>query len=75
MDYTKSASGHVMLNLCFCSQWDLDDTQWILVRPGCETSMHYFSCLGGPGVLSIKSTPRHVTPNLCSCIWWDLWVT
>jgi hypothetical protein len=28
----------------------------------------YFSCLGGPGVNSIKSVKGHVTPNLRFCI-------
>jgi hypothetical protein len=27
--------------------------------------MHYFSCSGGPGGVSIKSAPEHITPNLC----------
>jgi hypothetical protein len=31
----------VFLHLC-----DLEVTLWVLVRPGRETSMHYFSCLG-----------------------------
>jgi hypothetical protein len=35
------------------------------VRPGCETSMHYFSCLGGTSMDSRKNLPRHITPNLC----------
>jgi hypothetical protein len=30
-----------------------------------ETSMHYFSCSGGPGVVSIKGLPGHVMLNLC----------
>jgi hypothetical protein len=37
----------------------------IPVHPGRETSIHYFSCSGGPGAISIKSVPGHVTPNLC----------
>jgi hypothetical protein len=37
--------------------------------------MHYFSCSGGPGTVSIKSAPGHITPNMCFCILWDLWVT
>jgi hypothetical protein len=28
------------------------------VRPGRETSMHYFSCSGGPGAFSIKNNAR-----------------
>jgi hypothetical protein len=28
-------------------------------------SMHYYSCLGGPSAVSIKSALGHVTPNLC----------
>jgi hypothetical protein len=28
-------------------------------------STHYFSCSGGPGVVSVKSALGHVTPNLC----------
>jgi hypothetical protein len=35
------------------------------VHLGREISTHYFSFLGGPGVVSLKSTPGHVTPNLC----------
>jgi hypothetical protein len=42
---------------------------------GHEMSRHYFSCLGGPGAVSIKSTPGHVTLNLWFCIKWDLRVT
>jgi hypothetical protein len=36
-----------------------------VVRPRRETSMHYFSCLGGTGTDSKNSTSRHVTLNLC----------
>jgi hypothetical protein len=32
-------------------------------KSGYETSMYYFSCSGGPGVVSIKSASGHVTPN------------
>jgi hypothetical protein len=35
-----------------------------VVRFGRETSMHYFSYLGGTGTDSQKSRPRHVTSNL-----------
>jgi hypothetical protein len=31
-------------------------TYHILVCLTCKTSKHYFSCLGGPGAVSIKST-------------------
>jgi hypothetical protein len=41
----------------------------------CKTSMHYFSCSGGPGVVSIKSSSGHLVPNLYFCIRWDLQVT
>jgi hypothetical protein len=34
-----------------------------------------FSYLGGPGAVSIKSTPGHVTWNLCFCMRRDLRVT
>jgi hypothetical protein len=27
--------------------------------------MHYFSCLSGPGTVSIKSAQGHITLNLC----------
>jgi hypothetical protein len=45
------------------------------VRPGHKMLKQYFSCLGGPGAVSIKSELGHVTPHLYFCIWWDLWVT
>jgi hypothetical protein len=38
-------------------------------------STHYFSCSGGPGVVSIKRAPGHITLNLFFCIRWDLWVS
>jgi hypothetical protein len=34
------------------------------VHPGRETSMHYFSCLGGTDTDSIKSASGYVTLNL-----------
>jgi hypothetical protein len=70
--FHKKASGHVTLNLCFCTQSDLQVTLFILVRPKHKISTHYFSCLGGPGVVSIKSVLRHIMPNLCFFILWDL---
>jgi hypothetical protein len=39
----KSASGHVMSNLCFWIRWDIRVTYCILVHQRRETSMHYFS--------------------------------
>jgi hypothetical protein len=33
-----------------------------------KMSMHYFTCSGGPGEVSIKSAPGHVTSKLCFCI-------
>jgi hypothetical protein len=35
------------------------------VRPGRETSMHYFSCSGGTSMDLTKSALGHVVPNLC----------
>jgi hypothetical protein len=43
------------------------------VHLGCETSTHYFSFSGGPGVVSVKSLLGHVIANLCFYIRWDLW--
>jgi hypothetical protein len=34
------------------------------VCPCRETSIHYFSCSGGPNAFPIKSAPGHVTSNL-----------
>jgi hypothetical protein len=48
---------------------------FIPVRPGHETSTHYFSCSGGPGAVSIKSALAHIKLDVCFCIWWDLHVT
>jgi hypothetical protein len=45
------------------------------VRPGHEMLMHYFSCTGGTGTVSIESVPGHDTPNMYFCILLDLWVT
>jgi hypothetical protein len=42
------------------------------MRPGRKMSTHYFSRLGGPSAVSIKSVPGHVTPNMRFCIQWDL---
>jgi hypothetical protein len=50
-----------MLNLCLCIWWDLRVTKCILVRPGREISMHYFSRSGGPDLDPTKSAPEHVT--------------
>jgi hypothetical protein len=66
--FRKNTPGHVTPNFCFCIQWDLPVTKCILVSLGHEMLMHYFSCSGGTGVVSIKSAPRHVTLNLCFCI-------
>jgi hypothetical protein len=38
------------------------------VRPGCESSMHYFSCSGGTGLDSRKSATGHVMLELRFCI-------
>jgi hypothetical protein len=72
MDKTKNALGHITPNLCFRIRWDVRVAWCIPVRLGCEISMHYFSCSGGPEVVSIKSAQGHVTQNFSFCIPWDL---
>jgi hypothetical protein len=42
---------------------------------GGEMSTHYFSCSGGTGTDSTKSSPGHVTPDVCFCIRMDPRVT
>jgi hypothetical protein len=64
MGFPKTAPRHVTLNLCFYIRWDLWVMWCIMVHPGREMSMHYFSCLDAPGAVSIKSAPGHVTPNM-----------
>jgi hypothetical protein len=61
-EYHKSVPGHVTPNLCFC----------VPIQSRSEMSTHYFSCLGGPDVVSTKCTSGHITLNLCFCIRWDL---
>jgi hypothetical protein len=46
MNSIKSVSQHVTPQLFFCSRWDLRVILYIALRPGRETSTHYFSCLG-----------------------------
>jgi hypothetical protein len=42
---------------------------------GREISSHYFSCSGGPGMVSRNSAVGNVTSNWCFCIRWDMQVT
>jgi hypothetical protein len=42
---------------------------------GHNTSMHNFSCSGGPSAVSTKSEQGHITPNLCFYIRCDLCAT
>jgi hypothetical protein len=42
---------------------------------GAQNVLHYISCWGGPGVVSIKSAPGLITPNFSFCIRWYLRVT
>jgi hypothetical protein len=57
-----------MLNLCFRIHWDLRVMKCISMRPGHETSTHYFFMLKEGGAVSIKSASGYMTPNLCFCI-------
>jgi hypothetical protein len=72
VDATKSTSGHIMLNLCFCIRCDLRVTYCVLMHPGHKTLMHYFSCSGGSGAAATTSVSGHITMNLCFHIRWDL---
>jgi hypothetical protein len=71
-DSTKSAPRQVMQNLCFCILWVLRIRYCIPVRPGHETSTHYFSCMVGTGTDPIKSSAGYVPPKLHFCIRWVL---
>jgi hypothetical protein len=50
--FMKSTPGHVTPNMCFSRQCDLRVMLSIPVRPGRETSTHYFSDSGCPGAVS-----------------------
>jgi hypothetical protein len=54
-EYDKIAPIHITLNLYVCIQWELQVMYYISVRPGSEASMHYFSCSGGLGTVSLKT--------------------
>jgi hypothetical protein len=56
---TRSAPGHVTLNMCFCILCDLEVTLCVLVHPGRETSLHYFHVLVGPCGSHRKRTGTH----------------
>jgi hypothetical protein len=58
---TKSTMGHVVLNLCFCIQWDLWIIECFLVCLARETSTHYFSYSGQPSTDIKKRTRTHYT--------------
>jgi hypothetical protein len=60
---TKSPSGHIMPNLCFCIQLDLRNEDAV------------FFMLWWPGSDPTKSTLALIMPNLCFCNQWDLRVT
>jgi hypothetical protein len=51
----KKCAGHITLNLCLYIRCNLQVTLCILVHPGFEKSMHYFSCSGGPSADPTKS--------------------
>jgi hypothetical protein len=71
----KKRAGTHYVELVFGIMYDPEVTLRILVRPGCETSTHYFLFPGGPRAGLTRSAPGHVTPNLCFCIPCDLEVT
>jgi hypothetical protein len=50
--FKKSTPGLVTPNMCFSRHFDLRVTLSIPVRPGRETSTHYFSDSGCPGAVS-----------------------
>jgi hypothetical protein len=55
MDSRNSVSEQIMPNMCVCIRWDLWLLYCILVRPGRDMSMNYFSCLGSPCMCSTKN--------------------
>jgi hypothetical protein len=63
----KSAPGHVTRRTRLFGSIERSRS-CIPVHSGREWSMHYFSCLGGPSVDSIKSMLAYVTPKLCFLI-------
>jgi hypothetical protein len=69
---SKRVSEHVTLNFCFFIRCDLQVAYYVLVRSGHETSTHYFSCSGGPGMNRTKSAPGPTMQKLCFYIRWDL---
>jgi hypothetical protein len=61
MDSTKTSSGHIMWNLCFCIRWDLWLTSCIPVHPWREMSTHYFSFSGAWCGFHNKCARTHYT--------------
>jgi hypothetical protein len=72
LDPTKTAPGHVTLNLCFLHRVGAMGHVVHSGGPGHKMSTHYISFSGGPGADPTKRASGHVTPNLCFCIRWDL---
>jgi hypothetical protein len=66
--FPQKARRYPLRRTCVFAFGGICGSQCIPLRPGHETTTHYFSCSGGTVTESIKIISGHVTQNMCLCI-------